>query len=285
MARGERSQPTNWPSGRLAAIGSRLAPSLQPNSRTRQVATLGGARPNNVATTAMRSGCESACDCPWYGTASYFSANAALVVRSLERIEGSSPRLSTAGRRGHRAMLSPSGELVGSEGAGQQLGQRVSTLCTRVVGATDDQRVGAKFMDDLPTRTARRGRRRGGRINDDDFDPARALRDGLKYRIAFSADGEAERSVLDIRAGVNLAIRRKDRGADRKAAVWRVGALRRFPGAPFELIEGCRRDGHRGRRSRRHCTGSSPPAAPGQAVLSDGFRARCKTLSFLDAWH
>src|SRR5439155_18844507 len=103
----------------------------------------------------------------------------------------------------HRGKLSPSGELVGSEGARQQLAQRVSTFCARVVSATDDKRVGTEFMNDLTTRAARRGRSRGRRIDDDDFDPARALRDRLKYRIALGADGEPERSVLDVRAGVN----------------------------------------------------------------------------------
>ena len=46
------SQPTSVAPGRLAAIGSRLEPSLQPSSSTRAVATGGGVAPNIVTTAA-----------------------------------------------------------------------------------------------------------------------------------------------------------------------------------------------------------------------------------------
>ena len=61
---GAASTPTKLAPGSASAIGTRLPPSPQPSSSTRQRAGGAGRSPNSVASVARRSGCVCANGCP-----------------------------------------------------------------------------------------------------------------------------------------------------------------------------------------------------------------------------
>ena len=95
----------------------------------------------------------------------------------------------------------------------------------QAIADREDLGVQTELVEDLAASAAGCRRRLGWRVDQDCFDPQRAAGadDGLKNRRAFGADRQAERGILDVATGENLALVGQNRRADGELAVGAIG--------------------------------------------------------------
>ena len=105
--------------------------------------------------------------------------------------------------------------------------ERAIALTVGSVADAADSHIAAELGDDLPARAARGdGARRSACRATSATIARRAVGDRAEDRVAFGADRQAERGILDVAAAA-IAPSRQHRGTDGEVAVPAVGALAR----------------------------------------------------------